>query len=372
MSKNELIHGLKAFTTYLKRSPSRFSQSPVLLIESHPLLDANNNGKLQSSPPVADACRQVSFLLSQQLGLRTVSVHASPEYPFPVTPTDPDTIPQLAQRTGASTVVGVGSGTAMDLAKAVSSNSQFEATVLIPATYGAVLVAGMSHALLLDKTEEMLVATEFQRQDDDDDTAIRSAVTVVTADASLMPGETRDTAILAAVSIVLAALLQDNSSMSDRDRLLRQDLLKNLVHHLDQPPTIDQSSHEILCQLLLEAGSLAQYGIITGARDRSIPIALLASLLPTTFSASDSMAFLASTVPSLDRMLHSSRQVFSAGKASSSILNEKQRKLVPQIVTMDPSHNLISLLHANQALWKCHDANDKLLRDCLKDHLLIL
>jgi hypothetical protein len=350
MSSKQIIHGFKDFAKYLKGSYGRFAQSPVLLIQSHSLL--GGKGEMRESTQVAHACRRVNFMVSQQLGLRTVQVHSSADYPFPQSPNTPETTLQLAKRTGAGTVIAVGSGQAIDLAKTVAKH--FQTTILVPATYGATMVAGMSHALLLDKQEETLLPAECESTE----------TLIVASDEEFVQTDTRDTAIWAAVALLLDAVLRSDQNM---DTAPISELLKVLITNLHNDATHDKGCHEQLCKALLDTGSLASYGL--GPSDRSIPIAILASLLPTAFAASDSMALLASTVPSLHRILLKKHAKY----AQKTLLDEyRMSNDVPRIVTTEPLNDLMSRIHENQVLWKCFDANDTVLRDVLHDHLLIV
>ena len=345
MLRGEVIHGFKAFTAHLQKNLGRYHQSPILLIESHPLLDGH--GKLRESKQVADACRRVRFLFSQQLGLRTVSFHSSSDYAFPLASTGPDAAIQMAKRTGANTVVAVGSGQALDLAKTVSK--EFDTTILVPASYGAVMVAGTSHALLLDQEAETLVPEPFDCNDE---------LLVVTPDIAFTQQETRDTAILAAVSILLDAMLQK------QDAKASEELMKHLVDNLRQV-NLDTTGHELLCQRLLRAGTLASFGL--DKHDRSIPVALVASLLTSTFTETDSLVLMASAVPSLHRMLSERNMNY----ADASILDEKLLQSAPKVITAEPFNTLLAQIHENQTLWNCFDARDAVLQDALKDHLLV-
>ncbi|GKZ01171.1 hypothetical protein MPSEU_001068500 [Mayamaea pseudoterrestris] len=351
MVKREVVHGFKALAAHLQRLLSRYQQSPILLLESHPLHDSSGK-RIQGSKQVSDACRRVHFLLSQQLNLRTVSMHTSSdyEYAFQTTPSLPDAVRQMAQRTGADTIVAVGSGQAIDLAKAVSN--QFYSTILVPATYGATMVAGTSHALLLDKEEEAIMPVESI-------SSLDKELVIVTPDTSSIETDMQETAILAAISILLDAMLQ---AKQGQDLTTLNNLLTTLaakLHHNSATKT----SQEQICDALHKTGSYVSYGL--ESQDRSIPVALVASLSPSVFSEIHPLALMASSVPSLHRMLT------KLDTAHANLLDVSMLQLAPKVVTTEPVERLLSLVHDNQAAWQCFDVRDKVYREALRDHLLV-
>lgn len=347
MARKELIYGFKGFTNYLKESLTHFQQAPVLLIQSHALLDSQV-GKLRDCRAVSDACRRAHFILCQQLNLRTVLAHSSGDYSFPTTPSSPDSVLDLARRTGASSLVAVGSGQAIDLAKTVSG--AFESIVLIPATYTATMVSGSSHALLLDKAAETLVPSPSEADDH----------VVVIPEHSFLHQETRDTAIFAAISILIDAMIWAGQG---EDVQVFEDLLKNLVDNL-HVDAMDKVNHELLCRSLLNTGGFISYGL--GPFDRSIPIAILASLLPTVFTNTDATTLMASTVSSLHRLLLEQNRRVAVG----SILRSTHLHAAPTIVTTEPMTQLLSYIQENQAHWQSIDVQDRVYLELLKDFVL--
>lgn len=324
-----ILHGgFKALRQFFQ-SP-RFRSAPILLLESV-------MGDRPASKAVDSACRHVHALLTQQLGLRTASAHASPAV-FP-TLSDIDHQVELAARTGATTIVGVGTGPAMDLASATASAMHAEELVLIPATYSAMMVAASSSALVLDTAEEALVTKARPRQ----------LSTVAILESSLVD-ERRHEAILASMALLLDHFLTDQSTGSKITELAA---LLGTDHH-----------HERLADVLIEVGTdCLSYG--DSDRDRSLSLALAASLVPVVFPHHGLVEFMASLVPALSRMVEQQQQ-----HGSIAGLDESVRSLAPTIVTTEPLDTLLGHIDANQALWNCFDADRRQMAEVLQDHVL--
>eukprot|EP00593_Proboscia_inermis_P010925 CAMPEP_0171325192 /NCGR_PEP_ID=MMETSP0816-20121228/116649_1 /TAXON_ID=420281 /ORGANISM="Proboscia inermis, Strain CCAP1064/1" /LENGTH=315 /DNA_ID=CAMNT_0011824297 /DNA_START=330 /DNA_END=1278 /DNA_ORIENTATION=+ len=157
-----LAPGIKNLKSYLQSELNVLRWAPVLLISS------NAGASSSKLKPVADSCQWVQFTLGQQFSMRTVPTTISLAFP---TKDSLDQTLELMQRTGASSVVSVGSGAAMDLGKAVqatlgsSTDAKKTPLILVPTTYGGVLAAGVSHSLFLDGNEETLVPLPRSHQE---------------------------------------------------------------------------------------------------------------------------------------------------------------------------------------------------------------
>ena len=112
----------------------------------------------QYTENVDSACQKLEFYTSMEFGLKTVSSKVSSVFP---TLGNIHSALLAAQRTGALTVIGVGSGAAMDLTKAILKESDKEMTgILVPSTCGAIMASAASLPLILDTQEEALILPE--------------------------------------------------------------------------------------------------------------------------------------------------------------------------------------------------------------------
>jgi hypothetical protein len=405
--------------------------------------------KKETSVKVSNACRHVQFLLQQQMGLRVVMVEHPCAYTYP-TPADVDRAMDLYQRVGAETVVGVGSSAAMDLAKAVSqsmqSSSQSQSSssqmqnqstettaatrrgrgnnedsvrrnlILVPATYGGVLAAaGSCHSLLLDTKEEALTVyppyeqqSQQQQSPDNDATAGAGGVTTtsVALEETMLDDSRRTHALLASIAIALPLLGRRNSG--SRGRPAEQSVQKTALEviqnavacltiiHNENSSAENDSAHEYtkeqhhdLCLRTVAqagAGRLMSYGL--QQQERSLPLALAASLIPNHFSEHHRVTFMASLLPALLDMYcddrkdstNDSTNIDSTNTPSTLWLDPEwipqirrhyQHPTAPRMVTTEPVEVLLASIRENQALWNCLDVRDAVLVRALEQHCLL-
>lgn len=331
----------KALQQFLKESSIR--KAPILLLSSQPQQQVY-------SKHVDETCRYIQFLLAQQMNLRTVACHTSTgRYP---TTEDPQQLLELAGRTGASTIVAVGSGTAMDLAKAIRPH--VEHTLLVPATYAAVLVAGSSRALLLDTKEEALVVSPPWQSSSSPPTP-----TTIVADSKYLDPKGRVTAALAAVSVILDSLIHDKTN--DVETL---QLLESVMASIATFPG-NKMDQLLIDSLLTVSTDLFSYGV--DAKAASLPLSLAASLAATVFPQHDLLSLMARVTTSL---LPVARQHLTTETAST--LDSIHDRHVPTIATTESVDNLLKLVRANRALWNRRDRNNHdLIHDILQDLTLV-
>jgi hypothetical protein len=160
--------GMKQLTQFLRKEEVRFTSSPIVLIVSQPIDAVNNKGSGSINPDKysitttrqakihMNAIQQTQYMLQQQLGFQTIVAHCSPSaYP---TRADIDNVTNVAHRIGAYTIAAVGTGNAIDLAKAVYTNNDlYDELLLIPTTYGGSIASMSSHSLFYDREEDTLI-----------------------------------------------------------------------------------------------------------------------------------------------------------------------------------------------------------------------
>jgi hypothetical protein len=442
---------LAGLRRYLEQERATFAAAPILLIQSQPIVTHVGSSTTPASPAspavatnkknkiikneslaVSNACRHVQFLLSQQLGLRTVTVEHPTSYVYP-TQVDVDRAMDLYRRVGAETVVGVGSRSAMDLAKAVmqsqttQSQNQIETDptarrgssagnealrrnlILVPATFGGVLAAAAtSHSLLLDTAEEALIVyppyqKQQQKQKQQSLTQTPEVVTTtsVALEEKMLDGSRRTNALLASIAISLQVLSRGGEEGGDDDAQKALWVIQNAVaclnHESDgtnessssssssdqHPLTNGPEQHDLAVRTVAAAGTLISYGL--QQHDRSVPLALAACLIPKHFSEHNSVTFMASLLPAMLEIYcgtGTSTTTTDVSKNTDKLLlllepddlmNQIRQHChvrAPRIVTTEPVETLLASVHENQALWNCIDVSDRVLVRALEQHLL--
>jgi Iron-containing alcohol dehydrogenase len=359
--------GIRSLQTFLHKECSNLQQSPVLIVSSEPSTVASGAGAgVISLPQVKDASQWLHFTLSKQFGFRTVPVTISSAFP---TVQDVESRGEMIRRTGASSIVAVGSGAAMDLAKALAAadkNHSMEQLLLVPSTNAAMMAAGSSHSLLLDSVEETLIPHPK---------TVTCPTTVVPLDPRYTAELDSTVAVYAVVAIVLDAALRKSANP------LLPELVSELLHHLvlDVPlvPRTLMTPEEIM-SLCYRAGNLLSYGL--GSEDRSSPIALASSLIPSIFPHVHILSFWANLVPGLCHALQQSSPVIMTGPIQDlvgRILAHEEWKHFPRLTVADESKKgfsvpdmALSHIQSNTALCKTFDMPHRILIDILQHSTL--
>ena len=418
ISRKLLAPGIKKLRSYLQSELGALHRTPVLLISS----EAGATSK--KLKPVADSCRWVQFTLSQQFGVRTVPTTISSAFP---TKDSLEQTLELMQRTGASSVVSVGSGAAMDLAKAVQANldsgsgndndddAKKTPLIMVPTTYGGVLAAGTSHSLFFDGDEETLLPLPESHREilstSQDAASAHAHAIVSTLDPQKymeeLDNDTFDVLLYAISAVLLDAGLRKSTHPS------LPTLLRDTIDLFSSRKTsgsfdtlsVERSGNEdpvasvaLLTSTLYQSAGLLSYGLGDGFRvedDRSIPVALVSSLVPTLFPETHPVHFLAGLVPGLCHCYSEQHETSNDnGPVSDKLetlvdhLREQQQPLSggsttgmmrppPSLVTNDESLQgfsvpdmALSHIQSNQAVWKPADVpNDvfvQVLQHCMQ------
>jgi hypothetical protein len=361
-SRRTLLHpsGMASLTKFLQAERPKLLQTPILVISSLP---AANQPTVS---PVSKACQHVQFTLSQQLGMRTVPSTVSSAFP---TLHDLELRLELARRTGASSLVAVGSGAAIDLAKALSHENDWDHVILVPATHAAVMACASTHSLFLDPIEEALIPLPRTNT-----TVDEKPMTVATLDEKLVaPIDNQSHVVYASLAIALDAIYRQSHNP------LALELFQKASAALDASP--QTLTHESATELLYQAGTLISYGLVD-REDRSTPMALASSLIPRIFPHVHVLTFLASMVPGLCRVMEGDSIHYSSYDASvqTRIQNVLQKSNtddnIPQLTVLSEEFKGFSIpdmalshIRTNQTLWNSLDVPDSVLTELLAHSL---
>eukprot|EP00546_Thalassionema_frauenfeldii_P012255 CAMPEP_0178920472 /NCGR_PEP_ID=MMETSP0786-20121207/15025_1 /TAXON_ID=186022 /ORGANISM="Thalassionema frauenfeldii, Strain CCMP 1798" /LENGTH=315 /DNA_ID=CAMNT_0020594545 /DNA_START=78 /DNA_END=1025 /DNA_ORIENTATION=- len=249
----------RTIQSFLQQEQSTLCQSPILVISS---------GTKKSGTTFT---QQVEFYGQQAMGLSmipTITIDSA----YPIQQQHVPQILQLQQRTGATTLMGVGSGVAIDLAKSVSQN--FEQCYLVPATDAALFAASSHCSMLLDNQEETIVTKPVNITKDITNTTI-----VTLEEEEIVPH--------ADTKAACQSILLDSESPSSNEVL--DSLLSKDATHWDW----------------IQATAPHLQDGTTGSNRRSIPLALSCSLIPPMFSSAHVLTFWAALSPAAPSFLAS-------------------------------------------------------------------
>ena len=332
----------------LKTKLSSLKQSPMIIICSKP---ANEE---MVEKHIGSVVQKATFHASMEFNLKVVSSTISSAFP---TISDVDRCMEMAQRAGAGTVLAVGSGVCIDLAKIVVSQYPCDELILVPATSGGILASTTDRALLLDTHEETLCSAN-QREPT---TTKAQATTLVIDDITH-----HKYAQQSALAIAIDALWAHTRSHDD-----------DPASQITATTTVQLALDGNLTGALLSAGPLLSYGNNTtnnknkGQKERSPILTLATSLIPTVYSNSHIMEFWASTLPG---------QINNYGMPTAGMLTEQYVDRLKQVqaecpklaeMSMEnlPLSKLMEYIRDNQALWNTADVSDAVLEAVLETSL---
>jgi len=217
----------------------------------------------------------------------------------------------LAHRAGVgSTIIGVGSGPAMDLAKALSaelSRGDDGKLILAPATLGGMYAASSPTTILLDTHEEMLLPSfgGFKAEIAYDGKYFAHTPLCSFNDVSLA----HVAAALLTITLDLARVIDESGANDDKNKSAQMLSVASTFASVLQSATIttkDKVNLSEVQQELLQA--ILQLNALQ-TNEETIPQTLVNALLPTYFPQNHIFTYIASMLPGVCETLASSNGV---------------------------------------------------------------
>ena len=277
----------------------------------------------------------------------------------------------------------------MDLAKAVAGGPIHrvpEELILVPASYGAAVAAASAQALLLDPTEDTWIVPQpppnhhhhhhhpQQSLSVTQQTPLlqHRSTTIVSLEPNLFRTASSESSLLAATALALDHVYRGTSN-EDIESLLERAV--QCLQQLQQPQpqgknakeSVLEEQHNAVMEIMYATGASMSYGL--NEEYRSIPLALAASLIPSSFPQYSITAFWSSLVPAychelLERPQQCSPRMLELVRSISHVS-------APTMVTNESFQTLLLHIYANQALWNCRDCSSSDFRNLLRNHLLV-
>ncbi|KAI2502157.1 hypothetical protein MHU86_12293 [Fragilaria crotonensis] len=317
---------------FFRQEEHNLSKSPILLISSLP--ESSKAGVVEKT--IETSIDGLKFYGQQQLGLPVFTTQIRSAF---CTSIDIENVQKLKKRTGASIIIGAGSGAAMDLAKAaVETRQGDEKLYLFPSTSAAVLASFTSISLVLDTKEEIIIMKV--RQGDN---------AMVVVDEKDLPVVVHPHALAACQAILLDAALRDDN--------------------------IDLSKAMTLMETLQYTAANLSTGL--GDQTRSVPLCLASSLIPPLFSSTHIFTFWASLVPAL--MMNHARALAAgcdsvSGDTLLSTLKDEDPAVYPALAALaleaQSVESMLQHIRNNQFTTRdVHDVSDEVLIQVLSTSL---
>lgn len=372
-SKRIVVQGIKGLAKLLQSEKRRFAAAPILLIES-----STGGGDL-----VEQSCKQVHFVLAQQLALRTVVSSSLQDAAFPTVGSGISSLVQqqqeLAARVGAATICAVGTEAAMHLGKAVAvgdattGGGGMDELILVPTTYPATLASTMAQSLLLDTHEETLVPSTRTAASPDLATATTTLVAPsLPLDKASVNSSAVNEAAFGALSLCLSRAYQGKDNAHNVD----------IVHKLETFATcLEQEHYQDASQALFETLWLTGEDLSWGKgtddggrrpRRRDVPLAISVSLLPKIFPDSNHLAIwasLASTLAASDNK--GGTEISSTALLDLYTRLEKLLGKPAPLVSNQSTDSLLKIVRNNQTSWNCLDAPKDIMSTRLRSFSLV-
>ncbi len=344
----KILRNSSVLQSHLSSIVSKLRSSTTLIVSSAPAAHRAKDAGPQKIDQelkrlhsgIENQISQCKFVVSMQFNLKTISYGSSTLSAAYPTENDLDAALELMKRTGAINVIGVGSGPAMDLAKAsyyknceVTDVSDGDESHLIlnPGTLGATLTAASKDCLTLSQKEEALLPY-YSRPRQTNATTILLDEKMISVPTWCSSNDTLQLrshrghnatitdAALAGLVIALDAakafgdISSDEVEVQEQFRRLLVDCVRNSLdcintmneYGMDDPNGRNvaiEASKKHAIGSMLNAGQLLSFGRDNSLPRRNISVAMSSSLLPKYFPFGNWISFTASLLPGVCRAI---------------------------------------------------------------------
>ena len=377
----KILQKTGALQSHLSTNLSKLSTSTTIIIASAPAPPKNNSPKKSDQnlklfqKNLEQHIRQSHFYPSMQFNLKTISYGnntLSAAYP---TISDIDATMELMTRTGARNIIGVGSGAAIDLAKAcyyknVQEDESFGRNgaqlILNPSTLGGAMTATSRDCLYFCPDEEALIP--LYSNGADVNTTVVVDENVISIPNWLMSKNIKgfrdpkgyNATIVDASLASLAIALDAAHSLGgdDFDDVTKESFRQSLdecitsamlclngmgssISSSTDPSQLEASIEANKAHALnsvLNAGKLLSFGHGASFTRRNVSLALTSSLLPEYFPHGNWTTFTASLLPGICRAIEENPDVADAEE------NDLLLDMVAKVTDRDKSTTSLSHL----------------------------
>lgn len=385
--------------SHISDSLSKLRSSTTMIISSSPMIQGDKTPRKtdQSLKVFSNHLHEQvekSHFYPLQFNLKTVSYGSQLTAKYPIE-NDLQTVCEMMKRTGATNIIGVGSGPAIDLAKACHAESGEGELILCPSTLGGVLSSTSEQSILLSQEEETLMPYKIGNQDnvtvvmDEKGIAVPSW-TSREQDSRRANATALDAALAGLVISLDAAMSLENHVQFEKYSTIISQSIDASMKCIDvflQNNKVTEDVKLNAVETMLQSGFLLSYG--DGEIRRSVSHALTSALLPRYFPHGNWITFTASILPGLVSAIQEESEydnnvgfnmvmhrILRDESASSSQLMEWVHNtctFVPKLASYAEDAPdvdiLISKLEDNGAFLKCKDADSSFLERVLISNL---
>lgn len=351
-----------AFQAHLSANISKLRSSSSIIISSAPSQVKDDTPQKTDQElkmfqsKIERNSAQTHFFPTMQFNLKTISYGEKTLTSAYPQQSNVNEVIELMTRTGATNIIGVGNGAAMDLAKACyykriadDHDDDIGELILNPSTLGAIGTAASEHCLLLDTEEEALMPVYSSSSIDKD----AQSLIIDESSISIPSWLTRDvqnkkrTNIATITDNVLASLvvaldaahaMGDGGVIEEEKMSCLNGCIQNSARYLssiqNSPKDFNVAENqEFAISAVLHAGQLLSFGRENSlSTRRNVAIALSASILPKYFPHGNWSTFTASLLPGLVNAINDCDQadeIDILNDSISTLLNLKSQEISP-------------------------------------------
>ena len=439
--------GKSVVPKFLSQNIAKLRPTTSFIISSaEPPNPTNSNSNSNSAPnktdhqlkkfhhDISQHTKSIQFFTSMQFNLKTVQYGASTlKGSFPTQENISQTIGLMKRTMGVdntnNTIIGVGSGAAIDLAKATYLQSQSETIgegasantnanangqqlILVPSTLGGVLACTSRKSLVLDLHEEALVSSSNQSiLQNDDNIALLVDENSLSIPLWFMSDRTTSTdrnhvptvidATIASLVIAIEKLIAIQSDDDDHGQIEDHHDMENIISCIKLAMScleqifsaqdandsniyaneiiLEESIKHDAIQSLLYAGKLLSFGDNYGGcgHPRHMALSLSSAILPKYFPHGNWLTFTASLLPGVIDVLNDvgingskyDKDILTSIDWIKHVLIENRNRVIPSLSSLaDGAPNINELCQKvddNGALLNCTDVDSDLIEATL-------
>jgi hypothetical protein len=314
---------------FLRQEKFLLSGSPILLVASSATAPAT---RAQQDSTISTTIHQFQFYAKQQFGLPLVTTEIPSAF---CSDKDIPLAQKIQKRIGASTIIGIGSGAAIDLAKCLAAESQSSNLYLLPSTSAALWASYTPFSLVFDSTEETIVTNEHKLHQMNE--SYKHTI-IIQPQVAFHPHT-----LMACQSILLDAAQYDPSLLGLELSNLN---LEEIVEYAAKCVSTGKDSINL--------------------QPRSIPLCLAMALIPPVFSSTNILSFYASLLPGIRATLDmAGTSTLFPGETFFATSSNEPPKLASMALDALSVESLLQFVRDNQVVTKALDVDQDILAKVL-------
>lgn len=366
----------KSLQSYFSHN-STLRASTTLIISSSAPIETDNiprktDQSLQSfSNHLNDQIRKSRFY-PLQFNLKAVSYGSRLTGAYPVQ-NDLDSTLEMMERTGVTNILAIGSGVAIDLAKACHAVFNDRELILCPLTLGGILTSTSKHSMFLSQEEEVLLPHKISDRNNVtlilDEYAVAIPSWIQSHDTNKYRNASALDAALASLVISISLCLEKEDDVEKYTEDIHNSVESSLscITEICIQDIVTSKAKSHAMHAMVHSGSLLSFGNEKQEYiRRNVAHAVTASLLPQFFPHGNWTSIVASLLPGLLSAIHEDHDINSnqylrtvLSRMNENVWLNKSLELAPSLATFAEGspdvEELIAKVEDNAAFLNTRD-----------------